>query len=1260
MKNYQKKLLLTSALVSVCGCFALVACGEVDKPDVDPTAFDAPTNLAVEVNVLSWSAVTGAAQYTVKINSDETTVVTAPSLDLTTVTAKLNEGDNALSVKVNATTDKLESSYSATVTYVYTPTPGPSPFAKPEIKLAGDVLSWNAITGAAQYVVKINSDETTEVAQPTIDLTTVTNKLNEGENTLSVKVKATADKPASDYSDPVTYIYSPAPTAFDAPTASLSGDTLSWNGVTGATNGYTVKINDDETTKVTSGTSLDLTTVTGKLHSGENKLYVKVNATANKLESAYSTAVDYSYTPAVETEAADYKALVNAIGSITENSTAQQADAVSKAIAAAQNKYTGMSAGAKALEGVIADKAAFDAKKSAFDGVYDPARSAYDQFATALAAATAEVTKAQSLVDLNTAKAAAEEKHGALNALALSMVTNEQSTAYTALASTVTAWTTDVNSAKTALTYEFQAIENDDAKAEANILKAVELLDEYDDYAAYVKADADVAAKHTAITTAKTAAENQIKATVAALKEQLPADGTETLTIDYYDELTDLKKSIDALGAYAKSQWAKADTDKVIGEIERVETTPVEDTKKSDIFVTGADSGKITVIFEVRNVLGHTIALKDGDNTLGELALEITVNDGEKQSVSLALNNDFNRYIYQMDWTRSSVAGKFLSIKYAIDGGAEVSVEYTGSIADIEGVPTSENKFTDADMWFFPNNQYNAFKDDEFYFNNGSAFIDIYRADELVINNDNSLSVYGLPIIKGVPVTSEVTREEDLRHYIAVEYPELIGMSQKVKFMIYKTNDGQANGQRKTLFHFERVSHDDYTLTLTAEDAKYKLDLGNAGTVVDAGGNVTIGAAYNEDGLVAQFNNAEVTKANLHEQLAYKVYVTDGQQEEKTVIINCVSGGSIGASDMQKAIFGAFGKTGEYTIKLQLVLRENSEFGEVLKGSEIRQGAENPWKVTVTLPDNEKQVRFNTTTGSLEFFRDTKNGTGSVFNFGVDYVELQLKKDEQIITAYFKMTENPTDFGNEVHLYKTLDAESGLNVHGVRNAYAEGDFNTWIASNYDMQGFDAHDGWELRTKVHYDSDYGVTSEYSEMTKWVTDEIENRDDPLPVGNQLNLTAGSDYLEFIRTTVDGNSGENGWVLTHGVNYIVVKIHINAGDTAGHVAYLVPDKAQKGAALKMYAGIDSTTGAGVGGALDCAIVSNGYVTVADLKTWMAAAYDDIASADDFKIEEAEFYTALVSDGKGNYVASDGIVYCANAVTVNNKIDESWKNNG
>ena len=91
----------------------------------------------------------------------------------------------------------------------------------------------------------------------------------------------------------------PQDTAFAAPTAFVSNDTRTWAEEAGATSGYTVKINSDESTVVMTP-SLDLMTVTDKLVAGDNTLSVKVNGVSGgKKESAYSKAVKYNFVPPV-------------------------------------------------------------------------------------------------------------------------------------------------------------------------------------------------------------------------------------------------------------------------------------------------------------------------------------------------------------------------------------------------------------------------------------------------------------------------------------------------------------------------------------------------------------------------------------------------------------------------------------------------------------------------------------------------------------------------------------------------------------------------------------------------------------------------------------------------------------------------------------------------------------------------------------------------------------------------------------------------
>lgn len=150
MKKLDKKLIfIVLAIVAV---FATVALGCADRVVPEPapapsppspqiTAFETPV-ATVEGDVLSWTETDGASNgYTVKINDDQTVPAASASLDLTTVTAKLVEGDNALCVKVNAVDGvKNESAYSKTVIYNYTansddPPDPPGPGPEPELKV---------------------------------------------------------------------------------------------------------------------------------------------------------------------------------------------------------------------------------------------------------------------------------------------------------------------------------------------------------------------------------------------------------------------------------------------------------------------------------------------------------------------------------------------------------------------------------------------------------------------------------------------------------------------------------------------------------------------------------------------------------------------------------------------------------------------------------------------------------------------------------------------------------------------------------------------------------------------------------------------------------------------------------------------------------------------------------------------------------------------------------------------------------------------
>ncbi|MDE6442708.1 MAG: hypothetical protein K2L12_08170, partial [Clostridia bacterium] len=318
------------------------------------------------------------------------------------------------------------------------------------------------------------------------------------------------------------------------------------------------------------------------------KVYVKVNATEDHRESEYSEPVDYTYTPSAEVEAEDYAKLVEAIGSITADSTDTDAKAVAAAISTANNKYNGLSAEAKALDEVIAAKAEFDTKKAAYEGVYNPAKAAYDTFAAALEEAVVVATEEEDAADLNAKVTAVNTANGALNTLAQSMVTAAQTTSYNTVKDTLTSWNTAIDAAKgiwaDVTAASFNAIEGTDAqkltKAEQNITAANALIAQYSDKKyvqnAVVEGTTKISDKKAiadnALTSAKTAIETivgTLKTTVNAFTGTIASDNVND---EYLAELNGLKTLVDGFGTYASTLWTTELTGKLTDEIEALET----------------------------------------------------------------------------------------------------------------------------------------------------------------------------------------------------------------------------------------------------------------------------------------------------------------------------------------------------------------------------------------------------------------------------------------------------------------------------------------------------------------------------------------------------------------------------------------------------------------------------------------------------------------------------------------------------------------
>ena len=185
------------------------------------TILAAPENLALNGRTLTWSPVTGATNYTVKINDTETTITNA--------TYQIPEtffGTLTISVKAGAVT--TDSPYSTAIVRLITKTlPYPANLAQ-----AGSTVSWSPVADASGYVIKING-----VEYFTMETTYAINPAT----ATTIQVLAVGNETAG----VLTSAYSPALT-IKVPLAAVTNiryeaGVLMWNPVTHAT-GYILTI----------------------------------------------------------------------------------------------------------------------------------------------------------------------------------------------------------------------------------------------------------------------------------------------------------------------------------------------------------------------------------------------------------------------------------------------------------------------------------------------------------------------------------------------------------------------------------------------------------------------------------------------------------------------------------------------------------------------------------------------------------------------------------------------------------------------------------------------------------------------------------------------------------------------------------------------------------------------------------------------------------------------------------------------------------
>lgn len=825
-------MLLGSVALILCVAFGAAACGGDDE--TEKTALSTPQNVVVSDGTLFWDPVEHAEEYTVRINSDESTVVNGESLKLSTVASKLRNGANSLSVRANETAEYAASGYSAAVSYTYSPQEtGKVKLGTPMgVAVRGDSLTWEAVLNASGYVVKIGEDETTAVTTNSLDLTTVAAKLAQGPNALSVKATGTGNYTDGDYSASVEYIHR---VPFAAPqNLRVDVSTLRWDAVDGAAS-YTVKINSDETTVVTTN-ELDLTTVTGKL-TLENQLSVKVNP--NEVlyltESAYSAEVGFHYNPQAVAAAKAFEDTVNAITTVTQDNTQEEATAAKTAIDAAETAYTALDDEAK--EYAEAAKATLDAKKAAYMAQTEGAKTAHSAFAAYLLAAEQEMEKKASAAALEEAIETVKTAKGELSTLANGLVTAEETGRIQTLDGTLSAWKAEIAAAVEELGGLPEPDPENDATAESIIVAADELLETYAAYEAYVKADEGVTAAHTALETAKAAAQAQIEATVMALKAAVDEalENTEA-SVENYEALIAVQAKASALGAYASEKYADYKKADIEGAIKTMLETAVDTRESVSILINqDANTAKVVILRMFVNILGNMVKYSETPQVTATAA----IGEGEPASIEATVSYSEEKGVYAVTLPFTRQTAETVTVSYQIGEEEQAALKIGANSA----------------IRYFPAATQNGAYDEQgkIALAGGSGdthYVDIYRADDVDAGESRTSDIS----LSAFPLFSRVDEKD-------------VDTLQKLKG--YLARNGYRNEMSVRLVSYDRTEQDGVVTVSAINNASV-----SAAVEVDIGDDDARLDVFHRPGNLQDFNWA-LDGGGGHTQNAWEIFNSD-------------------------------------------------------------------------------------------------------------------------------------------------------------------------------------------------------------------------------------------------------------------------------------------------------------------------------------------------------------------------------------------------
>lgn len=222
----------------------------------DKKPLSAPTKLAVSNNVLSWSAVSNATGYSVYMND---ALYKKVGSQVTTCVFDVPEGGSASfyviahAAQDSAFTDSAKSQVLVVQGLIKLPTPA-------NFKLTGTVLSWDAVSAegieqsSVTYVIKQDNGVAARVTGTSFDIAALNLGASSKPYEFSVYATSTNSKAVqSDNTATVSY----SVTRLAVPEISVSGRTVRWNAVEGATK-YILYMNGVKVTE-TNQTTYEIT-----------------------------------------------------------------------------------------------------------------------------------------------------------------------------------------------------------------------------------------------------------------------------------------------------------------------------------------------------------------------------------------------------------------------------------------------------------------------------------------------------------------------------------------------------------------------------------------------------------------------------------------------------------------------------------------------------------------------------------------------------------------------------------------------------------------------------------------------------------------------------------------------------------------------------------------------------------------------------------------------------------------------------------------